>query len=303
MKILVVGGTGLIGGHAALHLSELGHSVTIAARKPPVEGTPLAALPFLAGDYVGGGFGPRALQGFDALVFAAGNDVRHVAPGADESAHWQRANVEGVPAFFGAARDAGIRRAVLVGSFYPQAAPHLVKTSAYVRGRHLSDQGARALSTKEFSVCSLNAPFVVGTVPGLVVPGLQAHASYALGRIPQMPPFAIAGGVNFMSTGSLSEAISGALENGEPGKGYLVGDENLSFAEYFGEMFRAAGNDEPLKVLDREHPMLPDAILYAGRGHSLFYEPDGADVETLGYRRNDVRSTLREIVDFYYAIR
>ena len=40
MKILIVGGTGLIGGHAALHLQSLGHEITIAARNPPPAATP-----------------------------------------------------------------------------------------------------------------------------------------------------------------------------------------------------------------------------------------------------------------------
>src|SRR5580765_4040267 len=100
MRILVVGGTGLIGGHAALHLSDLGHVVTIAARKPATADTALARLPFAACDYLAQAQPDLDLRGFDALVFAAGNDIRHVPPGGDEAAHWQRANVEGVPRFF-----------------------------------------------------------------------------------------------------------------------------------------------------------------------------------------------------------
>jgi nucleoside-diphosphate-sugar epimerase len=299
MKILVVGGTGLIGGHAALHLAEFGHEVSIAARKPAPGGTPMTKLPFLQGDYLAEDFTTRQLAGFDALVFAAGNDIRHVPQGVDEAAHWQRANAEGVPAFFRKARDAGIGSAILIGSFYPQATPHLVGKSAYVRGRKLADDGARALNTKDFRVCSLNAPFVAGVVPGLVVPGFAAHVSYALGRIPQVPAFAIPGGVNFISTDSLSEAVSGALARGEPGKAYLVGDENLSFADYFGELFRAAGRSEPLEVMDREHPMLPDSVIYAGRGSTVYYEPDATETKLLGYRRNDVRRVLRKIVETY----
>lgn len=302
MKVLVLGGTGLIGGHAALHLREQGHHVTIAARKPPPPASPLAGLPLLAGDYLADDFDAKTLSAFDALVFAAGNDIRHVPPGANEAAHWQRANVEGVPRFFRRARDAGIRRAVLIGSFYPQAAPHLVEKSSYVRGRLLADEGTRALATPDFHVCSLNAPFVAGTVPGLVVPGFAVYVRYALGQMPQIPPFAIPGGVNFISTTSLSEAITGALSRGENGKAYLVGDENLSFADYFGELFRAAGRTAPLEVIDREHPLLPDAILYAGRGATIYYEPDAQETALLGYRRNDMRRTLREIVEFYRSL-
>lgn len=298
MNILIVGGTGLIGGHAALHLAALGHRVTLAARRPAAAGTPLGELPFLAIDYLAGDH-RAALRVFDAVVFAAGNDIRHLPPGGDEAAHWQRANVEGVPRFFAQARDAGVRRAVLIGSFYPQAAPALVERSAYVRGRKLADEGARALAAVDFQVCSLNAPFVAGVVPGLVVPGLKAHANYALGRIPGIPAFAMPGGVNFISTLSLSEAVAGALARGENGKAYLVGDENLSFLDYFGTYFEAAGRTEPLPVIDQEHPLLPDLALYAGRGGTVYYEPDPEETALLGYRRNDMRRCLREIVEFY----
>ena len=34
MKILIVGGTGMIGGHAAVFLQARGDEVTLAARKP-----------------------------------------------------------------------------------------------------------------------------------------------------------------------------------------------------------------------------------------------------------------------------
>jgi dihydroflavonol-4-reductase len=296
VKILVLGGTGLIGGHAALHLQSLGHEVTIAGRKPASSGSALADLPQLNGDYLSDGFSHDQLRRFDALVFAAGNDIRHVPQGMDENAHWQRANIEGVPRFFGRAREAGIRRAVHIGSFYPQARPELVERSTYVRSRKLADDGVRALARDDFHVCSINAPFVVGVVPGLTVPGLAAHAAYALGRMPAIPAYAPPGGVNFMSTQSLSEAVAGALTRGENGKAYLVGDEDLSFADYFGEYFAAAGGPTPLEVIDREHPLLPDSILYAGRGATIYYEPDAKEMALLGYRRHDVRPTLRQIV-------
>src|SRR3546814_744796 len=161
MKILVVGGTGLIGGHAALHLQSLGHEVTIAARHSAQEQSALASLPILIGDYVANDFTREQLADFDALVFAAGNDIRHIEKDADEAAHWQRANIDGVPRFFRLAREAGIRRAVLVGSFYPQVKPELIERVPYVRSRHLADEGARAPAPEDFAVCSVNAPFVV----------------------------------------------------------------------------------------------------------------------------------------------
>ena len=108
MNILIVGGTGLLGGHAALYLQSLGHQVTIAARRPAPAATPMAQLPFVSIDFVAGNTRKEDLQGFDAMVFAAGNDIRHVPPEANAPAHWLHANGEALPRFFELAREAGI---------------------------------------------------------------------------------------------------------------------------------------------------------------------------------------------------
>ncbi|MGC6328240.1 NAD-dependent epimerase/dehydratase family protein [Rhizorhabdus sp. FW153] len=297
MKIIVVGGAGMIGGRAALHLKAKGHDVTIAGRNPPAAGTPLGDLPFLRVDYVNMDFDRDALGQFDALVFAAGNDVRHQPPGVGDQ-HWHDANSVGVPRFFEAAKKAGIKRAVNVGSFYPQAAPHLVETNAYVKSRKVSDEGVAALADDGFVAMSINAPFVVGAVPGLVIPMFAAYTQYAEGRFAPMPEFAPPGGTNFISTQSLAEAIEGGLERGEPGGSYLVGDENLSFQDYFGAFFEGVGREKP-PVRDEEHPMLPDGAIFFGRGNSLFYDTDPKVVELLGYRRNDIVPAIGEIVAQY----
>jgi hypothetical protein len=49
-----------------------------------------------------------------------------VPPEADAPAHWLHANGEALPRF-ALAREAGIRKAVLIGSFYPHVAPELPK--------------------------------------------------------------------------------------------------------------------------------------------------------------------------------
>lgn len=299
MRILVIGGTGLVGGHAALHLREQGHEVTIAGRRPAAPGSALATLKQIQGDYVDGGFTREQLAGHDALVFAAGNDIRHAPQGPDQDAHWQRANTEAIPRFFERARDAGIGRAVLVGSFYPQVAPELIEQVPYIRSRHLADQRVCALSGPDFKVCSVNAPFVVGTVPGLVVPMFEAYTRYAEGALAPLPFYGPAGGSNFISTRSLSQAIGGALMHGEPGKAYLVGDQNLSYAEYFETFLRAAGNDAEVPALDQEHPLLPDLALYTGRGNTVRYEPAADETALLGYVRNDIRRAVGEVVAQY----
>lgn len=295
MKVLIVGGTGALGGHAAAHLQAQGHDVSVAGRKPPVAGTPMAEMPFLQGDYVAGDFTPDRLSGFDWVVFAAGNDPRHVPSGSDWDAFLFKANHEAVPAFFAACREAGVSRAIQLGSFYPQAEPRLLESNSYIRSRLAACEGARAEGRPGFDVVSVNAPFMVGTVPGLPSAIFGPYVQWAEGHIP-IEPYAPTGGTNFLSYRSLSEAIEGALLRGEPGQAYLVGDENLSFAEYFQLFFDAVGRDVRIEAQDRELPLLPDVAIPQGRGNWIRYEPDAAETALLGYRRNDIKPAVAEIV-------
>lgn len=152
-----------------------------------------------------------------------------------------------------------------------------------------------ALNTPSFEVISVNAPLMAGHVPGLDSPMFEAYTRYAQGQMPDIPNFGPKGSTNFMSAQSLSEALHQALVKGTPGKAYLVGDENLTFAEYFSLFFDAVGKPETLPEVDQEHPMLPDSAIYTGRGNYVRYEPD----DSLGYRRIDVSNATEGIVKQY----
>jgi len=300
MKVLIVGGTGLIGGHAALYLGRQGCEVSLMARNPStVPG--LAGLPFIPGNYCEDDCSDGRLKGFDALVFAAAADIPNLPQDGSvaEDEFYTHYNSRGVPRFFAQARDAGISRAVYIGSFYPQVAPAQIERNAYVRSRHLADEGARALSCDQFSVCSLNAPYVLGHLPGLATPHLGALVQYTQGLIPGLPLFAPPGGTNHITTTSLSEAIHGALLRGESGVPYLVGDENYSWQAYLEEWARAAGSDIQFEVREDDHPLLPNAIMFAGVGATVSYEPDAAQTALLGYGRHRVKAMIREVVQAF----
>ena len=296
MKILIVGGTGMIGGHTAVHLRERGDEVVLAARKLAAEGTPAAAFETLIGDYTLGQFTEADLAPFDAIVFAAGNDTRHIPRGVDQAEFWDRTQVHGVPAFVELARRAGVPRVVHIGSYYHQYDPALIETNAYVRGRHLADVNVRALATPDFNVCTLNPPSIVGVIPGQVSKRYETLIDWAKGKRPEFGLFAPPGGTNYMSVQSLAEAIWGALERAEAGKAYLVGDENLSYRQYFQMLLDAVGNPHRLEERNEEHPLLPDAFIVQGRGNFIAYEPDPAETALLRYRRNDVRRAIEEVV-------
>tara|TARA_R110001583_G_scaffold51180_6_gene159895 strand:+ start:751 stop:1650 length:900 start_codon:yes stop_codon:yes gene_type:complete len=297
MKVLVVGGTGLIGGEIALYLQENGHAVTLMSRKPTtVPG--LADMSFLQGDYINDDFSDGRLNGFDWLVFSAAADIRNIPQDGSVSPQdfYTKANDEAVPRFFAAARDAGFSRAVMVGTFYPQIAPQQIGVCPYVTSRHNTDVAVRALSNEKFSVCSINAPFVLGNIPGMDVPYISALEQYARGNIPGLPVFAPKGGTNHISSRSLAQAALNALNKGEPGKGYLVGDENYSWKEYLELWFEAVGNPLELEVRDDDHPMFPNVIMFAGAGATVSYEPAAEDMAVLGYDRHQIKALIKRIV-------
>lgn len=300
MKVLVVGGTGLIGGHAALYLADKGHDVTLMARSAPSVPA-LAQLPFIPTHYVEDDVADGRLAGFDWLVFAAGVDIRQLPQDGSvtEEDFYTRYNTEGIPRFFAAAKAAGIRRVAYIGTFYPQVAPEKIETSPYVRSRALADEAIRAMSDDSFAVCSLNAPFVLGHLPGLEVEHLYYNYLYAKGFMEGVPMFAPEGGTNHITTPSLSEAVLGALEHGEAGHAYLVGDENLTWKAYLELWCEAAGNPQDLEVRSEEHPLLPDMIMFAGRGATVSYQPEG--VQELGYGTGRVAAVIAELVAGYEA--
>ncbi|MCI5074485.1 NAD(P)-dependent oxidoreductase [Oricola sp.] len=301
MKVLVIGGTGMIGGHAVQKLAQDGHDVVVGARKPAPEGTPMARFPALYGDYSQGEFSESELEGFDAVVFAAGNDIRHLPRGTDRDEFWRVMQIEGVPNFVARAKRAGVGRVVQLGSYYHQVMPHLAETDDYVRARKLADEGARALADASFNVSTLNPPSIVGAIQGISAKRYESLAAWARGERPDIPVFAPAGGTNYMSVKSLCEAISGALGNAESGKAYLVGDQNLRFCDFFQLFFDAVGSSQRVEERDEEHPFLPDAFIVPGRGNVLSYEPDPAETDSLGYSRNDVERAVREVVDMVSA--
>ncbi|MDG2048318.1 MAG: NAD-dependent epimerase/dehydratase family protein [Halioglobus sp.] len=298
MKVLVVGGTGLIGGDIALYLTSRGHEVTIMARKPSTAPS-LAALPFMRGDYVNDTFGDEQLSGFDGLVFAAAADIRNmpVDGSIEPAAFYSEVNDVAVPRFIAAARDSGISRTVYIGTFYPQIAPERIGICPYVTSRHNTDAAVRALSSAAFNVCSLNAPWVLGHIDGLDLPHIKALVAYAKGQLVDLPVFAPPGGTNHISAHSIAVATLAALERGESGKAYLLGDENISWKHYLELWFAAAGNPQELQVKKDEHPLLPSVIMFAGAGATIHYE--AAASEQLGYPCQQIGDLIKQVVANY----
>jgi hypothetical protein len=78
-----------------------------------------------------------------------------------------------------------------------------------------------------------------------------------------------------------------------------VGDENLTWKAYFEMWCEESGNPQTLDVRSDEHPLLPDIIMFAGRGATVSYTPEG--VEELGYGTGRIREEVAAIVASFEA--
>jgi len=291
-----VGGTGMIGSTIARHLADRGDTVTIGSRRGPQEGDPeqIAGMPRLLGDYAEGGFTAAELAPYDAVVMSAGQDIRHVRAEDESAEFWNRMQSQGVPAFAARAKDAGVARFVQIGSYYHHLHPDLAESVPYVAARKEADEGARALSDENFASITLNPPSIVGVATPRARRRFEKMAAWLRGES-GVTPWAPPGGTNYMSVLSLAQATAGALDRGEGGRAYLVGDESLTFRDYFQRIVDLTGGDVHLEVHDEEHPLQPDRFIVQGRGATIAYEPDPEDVARLGYQRQDVTRALREI--------
>ena len=302
MRIIVVGGTGLLGAAATLRLRDDGHDVTLAGRNPPRADSPIGGFPFERFDFVREpARAPALLAGFDAMVFTAGQDPKGLPPDpAGAEAYLDQASASGrfllhangvlVPALFAAARAAGLKAAVNVGTFYPQVVPDLLATNAYMLSRRQADDGIRALAAPSFRAMSVNPSWVMGVVPGMRFALWENYLAYAADE-PGERAFAPPGGVNIISVALVADAIAGALARGEGGRAYLLGDRNVTFQELLGAFFEGFGRLAP-PVRDLPHPVITDRAIR--RNRTMWYEPDPAEVALLGYRRNDALRAIRE---------
>lgn len=201
-----------------------------------------------------------------------------------------------MPAFAAAAKRGGVSRFVQVGSYYHQLHPEWAQTDPYIAARKAADEGARALTDESFAAITVNPPSIVGANSARGVRGFARLVSWVRGERAEPELWGPAGGTNYMSVRSLAEALIGALERGEPGKAYLVGDESLRYAEYWQWLADATDSSHTIAERDEEHPFQPDRFIVQGRGNVIAFEPDQAEVELLGYERHDVRRELEAIV-------
>ena len=243
MKVLVIGGTGFLGYYATKELLRRGHRVSILALPPmPAPGLfpdeveiRLANLDDLSDDEV------RALlRGQDGVVMAAGADDR-IIPSAPAYPFFYHHNVEVSVRLFRLAREVGVRRGALLSSYFAhfdRIWPHLKISEhhPYVRSRREQEEESLAAAMPDLQLSVLELPYIFGSMPGrapLWTPIVNLVRNSPVLLFPR-------GGTNMIAVQHVGKAIAGAIERGEGGERYMVGDENLAWKDWLRRLSRFA---------------------------------------------------------------
>lgn len=262
MNVFIIGGTGFIGYHATLEFLRRGYQVSTLALPPlPVDGLLPSEVRIHLGDLncLGDEVVCDLLSGQDALIFAAGADDR-VIPKAPAYEFYYEANVRTPQRLFQLARKAGVKRGVILGSYFAHfdriwPEMELARHHPYIRSRAAQIEVTMQVAMPDLELMILELPYIFGAMPGrapLWAP-LIRYLRYPI------PLFYMQGGSNCVSVKHVAEAIVGAVERGKGGEIYQIGDENLTWEALLNRLGRAAG-------IKKRVVILPDWIIRLGLG-------------------------------------
>ncbi len=244
-NVLIIGGTGFLGYHAGLVLLDRGYKVSaLALPDIKLEEWYPDQIPVIHEDIFSIGNEELAahMAGFDMLVYAMGPDDRN-APDAPADLFFQEKLVQASANVFAVARKAGIKRAVLLGSyfcFFHRKWPHLKLDTRhpYIRARIHQAEAVMDASGSEMETMILELPYIFGTAPGQMPLWKEVFFERLLKMNPVFYPD---GGSAMICVENVAEAIAGALEKGEAGARYPIGDLDIRWKEMFKIMFTAIG--------------------------------------------------------------
>ena len=262
MNTLVIGGTGFIGDQAVKMLLEQGHHVkALALPEVPVDYAQPEGLELIQNDIseLADDALAAILHDCDSLVYAAGIDER-VDGKAPIYNLYQQHNVDMVKRILRAAKAAGLKKAVICGSYYTyfeRIMPELKLTKWHPYVRSLAEQERVCMAENEpgFSVIFLEFASIVG-----VQEGRKPSWFYIVDSFSNMKKEIVysGGGISLMTRRQAGEAILGALENEIESGCYPIGKYNESWC-HITEIMRDA-----LNLSDRKMRLIPKFMYTAG---------------------------------------
>jgi nucleoside-diphosphate-sugar epimerase len=315
VRVLVTGGTGFIGSHAAAAFAAAGHDVHLLARTPEKARRLMAERGIEIdgvhpGDMTDVPAVRQALEGCDAVLHAAASVG--VATG-DMSG--SSVNVEGTKVVVGEAVAAGCDPVLYTSSIavlYPPSEPVLTAESPLAEP--VSEYGRSKVEAERFvrHLQASSAPVVSFLISGVYGPD-QPQLDSAMTSIVAATSQAMVvtqGGVGIIDVRDLARLFVAALEPGRGPRRYLAGGRFVTWAEWTELMSEVAGRavrrvrvpgrlmmglgrtlDAAKRIRQFDYPLTYEAALYMT---SAVPHDDTATREELGV---DYRPILETMTD------
>jgi dihydroflavonol-4-reductase len=279
MKVLVTGGTGLVGSHAVAAIARGGHELRLLVRRPDQVAASLGPLgvevsDVVAGDVLDEGLVSQAIEGCQAVVHAAAVLSLHPR----RAGEIRRTNARAAELVLGRAVDRGLDPVVHVSTSvaltrYGGSGPDLPLGDIelpYAQSKIASEKIARRLQ-------DAGGP-VVTTYPGAV---FGPHDPYRgdnserlrfilLGRFPLWP----AGGVHVVDVRDVAAVIAAVLSPGRGPRRYVVPGHHVDGDQLFAAVADVTGRrfphlvvparvmDPSTRLIDAAHRRLPERWHY-----------------------------------------
>jgi dihydroflavonol-4-reductase len=231
-RVFVVGGTGFLGYHTIQEFLKEGWEATALGLPPapPANFFPAGVQTILRDlDIISDEELISLMRGHEALVFAAGLDDRYT-PHKPAYPKFHHANVEIPVRVLRLAVRAGVNHAVVFGSYFayfdrlwPEM--KLAERHPYIRSRVEQELAVTTLPGLDVGVLEL--PYIFGDPLG------RRPLWYPLIKYIRSAPliFYTRGGTACISAKTVGKAAFGAIEQGQSGTCYPIGQENLTWTQ------------------------------------------------------------------------
>lgn len=262
-NVFICGGTGFLGYYSALEFIRKGAKVGVLAlpneltlsadwwpkeikvnygmlfNLKPGDTTPTVTKEELA----------KMFTGYDTLVYAVGPDDRmHTPVGVSGYDFFHKYLVEKVVPVFEAAKEAGVKKAILLNSYFayfdriwPES--HLAERHPYIRVRveqaeALIKVGDGGVANGGMDVVVLELPYIFGSMPGRT----PLWKEVFLDRFAGMPAIMFPkGGTNMIHVNGIAEAVVASAIYGQHGDRLPIGNKDVKFKDMINMLMEDIG--------------------------------------------------------------
>lgn len=319
-KILITGGTGFLGTHIVRQLLNAGEkNIRVMASRVPAWMTDAGVEPS-EGSVTNAGDVASAVKNVSAIFHLAGR----VSRDNSDAVAMNRVHLEGTRLLCQAAKESGVKTMILASSSgtmavsetdevvdetYPQPI-QLISQWAYYASKYYQERTAiENFDDKDARLVIMNPSLLLGPDDERL-----SSTKVVLDFLGRNIPYCPSGGLNFVDARDAATAFITALDRGRHLEKYLLGAENMTFAQFFGRLERLSGVAAPAMKVPKRVAMAGSYMIESffknwGRtspvqtseveqAEHFWYFDSSKAMEELGFTPRDPQETLNDTIKY-----